>query len=134
MQKVSALKREKYHACDLCMEAKERSFAPCKFCPSHASTVHPAAQLTARDMLFQLHVTIIDAGTRLYLKGQVVGVAVVNGIVNVLDTDDRDDRAEWLLPCNSHVLQHSIQHQQAAAVTHVLELLQTCVRVRLVQR
>ncbi len=39
-----------------------------------------------------------------YLKSQVVGVAVVNGVVNVLDTDDRDDGAKGLLPCNAHIL------------------------------
>ena len=39
-----------------------------------------------------------------YLQSQVVGVAVVNGVVNVFDADDRDDGAEGLLPCNAHVL------------------------------
>lgn len=39
-----------------------------------------------------------------YLKSQVVGVAVVNGVVNVLDADDRNDGAKGLLPCNAHVL------------------------------
>ena len=39
-----------------------------------------------------------------YLKSQVVGVAVVNGVINVLDADDRDNGAKGLLPCNAHVL------------------------------
>ncbi len=39
-----------------------------------------------------------------YLKSQVVGVAVVNGVINVFDADDRDDGAKGLLPCNAHVL------------------------------
>ena len=40
-----------------------------------------------------------------HLKGKVVGVAVVNGIINVLDSDDWDDGAKRLLPGNAHVLQ-----------------------------
>ena len=53
-----------------------------------------------------------------YLKGKVVGVAVVNGVINVLDPDDRNDRAKGLLPCNAHVLQRT---QQAFWVTHLMQ-------------
>ena len=53
-----------------------------------------------------------------YLKGKVVRVAVVNGVINVLDADDWDDGAKRLLPCNAHVLQAK-QHQDSISHTCV---------------
>ena len=38
------------------------------------------------------------------LESKVVGVAVVDGILDGLDPDDGHDRAKGLLPCNPHVL------------------------------
>ncbi len=38
------------------------------------------------------------------LEGKVVGVAVVDGVLDGLDTDDGHDGAEGLLPGDPHVL------------------------------
>ena len=55
----------------------------------------------------------LASGADTYLKCKVVGVAVVNGLVNGLDTNDRDDWAKGLLPCNAHVLHTDYNRRMA---------------------
>ena len=58
-----------------------------------------------------------------HLKGEVVGVAMVNGIIDVLDPDDWNDGAKRLLPGNAHVLQAN----QLTMICQVQDLDQTLV-------
>ena len=43
------------------------------------------------------------------LQCQIVGVAVINGCLNVLHSDDWYNWPKWLLPCYSHVLPKALQ-------------------------
>lgn len=45
---------------------------------------------------------------------------MVNGVINVLHTDDGDDGTKWLLPCNAHVL-HSNEDPNMSCTDSTLE-------------
>lgn len=56
------------------------------------------------------------------LERQVVGIAVVNGLLHRLDADDGDDGAEWFLPRQPHVLGHVVDEKRPDKValwTHI---------------
>lgn len=59
-----------------------------------------------------------------YLQGEVVGIAVVDALLYGLDTDDRQNRAERLLPCNSHVRSDVVDEEGRDQVPVSLPLLQ----------